>query len=79
MADAPNLLAVIDNHIREIVRDELAKASPVSEFFDGDAFSDDAEAVIRSIVEKELSNFEPDIDDAVRSYFRNNSFDISPT
>ena len=82
MADATNLLAVIDNYIREIVRDELAKASPVSEFFDGSSFSEDAAEAILSIAqgvaEKEMHDFEPDIDDAVREYFWDNLFKISP-
>lgn len=89
MSDAPNLLSVIDNYIRGIVRDEFAKTATTSNKLiddDGGGFSSYAEDAIRSIAqevtEKELRNFELDVDDAVgdaiRDYFRNNSFDISP-
>lgn len=84
MSDAPNLLSVIDNYIRGIVRDELAKtATTGNKLVDNDGdFSSYAEAAIRSIAqevtEKELRDFEPDVDDATRGYFRSNSFDITP-
>lgn len=80
MSDAPNLFALSDNHIREIVRDELTKASPVSEIFDGNSFSDEAAEAIRCIAQEvtkeELRDF--DVDDAIHDYFRDNRFDITP-